>query len=123
MSMLLVSLGGAIGAYLRYLISIWLQGASKHYPWATWLINLSGSALLGFLYGIRELLPLPVYALLGIGFCGAYTTFSTFTVEVWQQIQQQKWSKAVVYILSSSLFCLLCAAAGLIMAEGIQQLL
>lgn len=120
MNGLMISIGGAVGAYLRYLISVWLQGASKHYPWATWIINLSGSALLGFLFGMKDQLSPHGYALLGVGFCGAYTTFSTFTIEVWQQIQRHKWLQAAVYVISSSLFCLFCAALGWMIAGQIQ---
>lgn len=120
MNGLLVSLGGAAGAWLRYMMSTWLQSTSKSYPWVTWIINMSGSMLLGFLIGVNEILPYYLYALLGIGFCGAYTTFSTFSVEVVQLLQHQKWLKAVVYVLTSSLFCLVCAAIGLFIAECIQ---
>ncbi|GAA2856323.1 fluoride efflux transporter CrcB [Streptosporangium fragile] len=80
MSALLVVLGAAVGAPLRYLTDRAVQ--SRHdmvFPWGTFTVNMAGSALLGFL------LALPadawVTALVGTGFCGALTTYSTFAYE------------------------------------------
>ena len=94
MTGLWVALGAAAGAPLRYLVSLWLPG-----PRATLLVNVAGSAVLGALVH-----PSPgVAALVGTGFCGALTTFSTFAVEV---AQTRSWR----YLGTTLVLCL--AAAG-----------
>ncbi|MGZ9584783.1 fluoride efflux transporter CrcB [Paenibacillus marinisediminis] len=113
MNWLLVSLGGAAGAWLRFYVSGRLAQTSKRYPWATWIINVCGSLLLGLLAGMRYTMPASVYLLLGVGFCGAFTTFSTFTVETLQLLQARRFRAAALYMLSSAVVCLLCAAIGL----------
>jgi CrcB protein len=80
MMVLLVALGAAVGAPLRYLTDRLIQArAGSRFPWGTLAVNVAGSLLLGFLVG----LPVEprVAALLGTGFCGALTTYSTFAVE------------------------------------------
>lgn len=74
----LVFLGGGAGAVLRYLVGRWL--ASPHFPWHTLGINVAGSFALGLLAGWHRD-RLGVFALLGTGLCGGFTTFSTFSLE------------------------------------------
>jgi CrcB protein len=81
-SWLLIALGGSIGAPMRYLVD---ASVSRHtrgsvMPWGTVTINVCGSALLGALVKLSAGHSL-LYALVAIGFCGAFTTFSTFTWE------------------------------------------
>jgi fluoride exporter len=81
---LAVLAGGMIGAPARYLADRFVQ--AKHdsvLPWGTFTVNMAGSAVLGFLLGAERHLGLPsvVFALLGTGFCGGLTTFSTFGYE------------------------------------------
>ena len=78
MSFLFVALGAAVGAPLRYLMDRFVQ--SRHdspFPWGTLAVNVFGSLVLGLLAGATT----AVYALLGTGFCGALTTYSTFGFE------------------------------------------
>lgn len=82
----LIALGGALGALARYGLTVWVQGRllpNSTFPWGTFVINVSGSFLLGLtltLVGSRVLAPnwRPFFA---TGFLGAYTTFSTFEYE------------------------------------------
>ncbi|WP_028544794.1 fluoride efflux transporter CrcB [Paenibacillus taiwanensis] len=113
MNIWLVSIGGAGGAWLRYIITSVMAKHSTSYPWGTWVINLMGSMLLGVLAGLHTAMPDYVYAWLGIGFCGAFTTFSTFTVESWLLIQQRRIVTALTYIGSTALINIAVAAIGL----------
>ncbi|MEU8677222.1 CrcB family protein [Streptomyces sp. NPDC048560] len=85
MNWLLVAVGGALGAPLRYLTDRAVQashgggGLPYVFPWGTFTVNAAGSLLLGVLTGAT--LSEPVYALVGTGLCGALTTYSTFSYE------------------------------------------
>jgi len=89
MTVLLVFLGAIVGAPLRYLADRTLQARHDSlFPWGTLAVNITGCLVLGVLAGIGTALPTPLFALLGTGFCGALTTYSTFsyeTVRLWEQ--------------------------------------
>jgi CrcB protein len=91
---LLVALGAAVGAPLRFLVAQWLPG-----PRATLLVNVVGSAVLGLLVHPSA----SVYALVGTGVCGALTTFSAFAVEA---AQTRSWR----YVATTTVLCLGAAA-------------
>jgi len=81
---LVVAAGGLVGAPSRYLLDRAISSRiESDLPWGTFVINITGSLLLGFLTGLTLAGRLPDIgkALLGTGFCGAYTTFTTFTFE------------------------------------------
>lgn len=99
MSLLLVLVGGAVGAPLRYLADVFIQ--SRHdsvYPWGTFTVNVVGSAVLGFLAGASTVHALPAWALAlgGTGFCGALTTFSTFGFETIRLIEERSLAEAAL---------------------------
>lgn len=80
--LLLVAAGGAIGALGRFLVDRALAARlDPVLPWGTLAVNVAGSALLGGLAGAGAAVPDPVWHLVGIGFCGALTTWSTFGYE------------------------------------------
>ncbi|MGQ4596351.1 fluoride efflux transporter CrcB [Nocardia sp. R6R-6] len=82
MNVLLVVVGGAIGAPLRYLIDRAVQDRRDSlFPWGTFLVNVIGCFVLGGLSGAGTALATPFFVLLGTGFCGALTTYSTFSYE------------------------------------------
>jgi CrcB protein len=90
-TLLLVILGGAVGAPLRYLTDLFVQ--SKHdsaFPWGTLSVNVVGSAVLGGVLAAASVghLSSDLVALLGTGLCGALTTFSTFGFETVRLLQE-----------------------------------
>lgn len=84
-NILIVGIGGGAGSIVRYLCQRWIGQASPHsFPLATFMVNLSGCFLIGLLYGLVErgdVLSPQSRLLLMTGFCGGYTTFSTFAFE------------------------------------------
>lgn len=115
-----IGAGGTVGASARYLlgriINARLQSA---FPWATWLINISGSFLLGYIaqrtnFGKDN--PL-LWKLIGTGFCGAFTTFSTFGYETLQMIEKGKWGLALRYVVSSIVLAICGVWIGIQMAH------
>jgi len=86
---LLVALGSGAGGLARYLLGGWVSGRTgPGFPWGTFVVNVSGCFLLGLLMGVlgeRQPTPWPGWRLLlGVGFLGGYTTFSTLMYETWR---------------------------------------
>lgn len=114
---LLVALGGACGASLRFYISqLLFNWLGKGFPFATLAVNISGSLVMGLLYGLieEEIIEISVYrTLVGIGFLGAFTTFSTFSLDTLLLMQQGEIFKAMANILLNVCLCVLAAGVGL----------
>ncbi|MCR8845981.1 fluoride efflux transporter CrcB [Paenibacillus sp. SC116] len=114
MNWLWVALGGAAGAWLRYTVGAWFgQRFSQAIPWPTWIINVTGSFLLGFIIGCASILPEFLFNLLAIGFCGAFTTFSTFGIEALKLWLNKNYFNFLIYILISVIVTTAVAAIGL----------
>ncbi|MHB1809184.1 MAG: fluoride efflux transporter CrcB [Solirubrobacteraceae bacterium] len=99
-----IFVGGAIGALVRVWIGEHFASGATSWPWATFAINVSGSfALAYFVTRLQERLPQSTYLrpLLGTGFCGAYTTFSTMQVETLGLVEAHRYGLAAGYGLSS----------------------
>ncbi len=81
--LLLIGLGGFVGAILRYLVSGWVQGwvNRANFPWGTLVVNVCGCLVMGLLAGLaeRSLVSEELRALMMVGILGAFTTFSTFS--------------------------------------------
>jgi CrcB protein len=109
----------------RYLLSGWIQrGADGVFPVGTLAVNVIGSLLLGFLlrYSLEgPSLSVEMRTLLTIGFCGGFTTFSTFSYETVALIQSGQWTRAGLYALSSLVLTVGATFAGLILAQSILQ--
>jgi fluoride exporter len=96
--------GGAVGGLLRVWLGLHLTHGAADWPWATFAINISGSFLLGYLATrLLERLPQSTYRrpLLGTGFCGAYTTFSTMQLELLEIVEAHRYGLAVGYAAAS----------------------
>jgi CrcB protein len=111
-----VALGGFVGAPTRYVIDRAIsRRLESDLPWGTFLINVTGSLVLGFLTGLAlhsGVGPLTM-ALWATGFCGALTTFSTFTFESLRLVETGRYWDATLYVVGSLLAGLLGAALGL----------
>jgi CrcB protein len=119
MTVLLVALGAAIGAPLRYLTDRTVQ--SRHdsaFPWGTLTVNAVGSLVLGLLAGLPA--SGPVTAFLGTGFCGALTTYSTFSYETLRLAQTGARFFAAMNVVASILAGLGAASIGLVLAQAVR---
>ncbi len=99
-----IFLGGAVGAVLRVWLGSTFSGGAPDWPWVTFAINITGSfALAYFATRLQERLPPSSYRqpLLGTGFCGAYTTFSTMQVEILTMLDHDRYGLAAGYALAS----------------------
>ncbi|GAB3808594.1 fluoride efflux transporter CrcB [Micromonospora zhanjiangensis] len=115
MTILLVALGAAVGAPLRYLTDRAVQ--TRHdsvFPWGTLTVNVAGSLLLGFLVGLPA--GPAATAVLGTGFCGALTTYSTFSYETLRLVQTGARFAALANVLASVVVGLGAGFAGLALA-------
>lgn len=102
--LLLVALGGAVGSVMRYVLALAANGAGAaagHYPWGTLLANLIGCVLMGALLSRGQQLSAAQGLLLGTGFCGGLTTFSSLEAEAW--LLGPVWHGAAYLALSVSL--------------------
>ena len=107
---------GAVGAPARYLLDDAISSRTQGvFPWGTLVINVSGSFLLGLLTGLAlfHAFPATPRLILGTGFCGAYTTFSTFTYETVRLLEEGAVTEAVRSALASLVLGAAAAAAGL----------
>ena len=109
---LMVGLGGFLGSALRFLIAqLFLKIITQITPLGTLLVNVLGSFLFGFLFQISGRMDRETYLLLSAGFCGGFTTFSTFTVENINLLMNKNAYIAGFYMLLSLVLGL--GAAGL----------
>lgn len=117
---LLVGLGGGVGSIVRYLSSIFINKYNpSSFPWATFTVNIIGCLLIGLIIGIisKNNLSNEIKLLFVGGFCGGYTTFSTFAVENITLIQTNHISLSILYMAGSVIFGLLSVWLGLVLVK------
>jgi fluoride exporter len=123
-TVLLVALGAAVGAPLRYLVDRAVQ--SRHgsvFPWGTFVVNVAGSLVLGVLAGgsAANAVPGSAMALLGTGFCGALTTYSTFGYETVRLLEERAGLYALLNGVASVAAGLGAAYLGVTVAGAVWQ--
>jgi CrcB protein len=118
-----VFVGSGLGGLLRFFISKWID--SWHYnnfPWGTFVVNIIACFILGFIIGLsdhKQILTNTVRLFITVGFCGGFSTFSTFSNETLSMFQQGNYLTAFINILGSVLLCLTATFGGLLIAEKI----
>ena len=118
-----VALGGAVGSVARFLLGVLIQQRSGlTFPLGTLVVNITGSFALGFLlrYGLATPALTPeVRALLTTGFCGGYTTFSTFSYETATLLEEGDYRRALLYVALSLVVSLAGTFLGIALAREV----
>ena len=118
---LLIGAGGFVGANARYLVGkIGDRYLGDALPWGTLLANVTGSFLLGVFmaWAASRLVSDPGYrAFLAVGFCGAYTTFSTYAFQTVELIERGQYASAALNVVTNNLLTLAAALAGIVLVR------
>jgi len=120
----LIFIGAGLGGVLRYGVSTGINNLfNKNFPYGTLVVNVSGSFLMGFLFvfileRFQSIAP-QLRALLLIGFLGGYTTFSSFSIETINLMENANWFPAIVNILLSTILCLMAAWMGVMLGRNL----
>ncbi len=112
-NIILVGLGGAIGAMLRYISGIILKPSS--FPLNTFIVNVVGCFCIGIIFALSEktdYVSSNLKLFLATGICGGFTTFSAFSLENMQLLKQGNYNIAALYIFASLLLCIVAVFAG-----------
>ena len=115
-----IAVGGAVGALLRYWVSgVTCRMLSSSFPWGTLAVNLIGSLIIGFLWGLSETVVFSqnLKLFVFIGMLGSFTTFSTFSLENLNLLRDGEYWLVFANISASIIFGLILAAAGFFMAK------
>lgn len=118
-NLLLVFIGGGLGSSFRFIISKYLN-TSSIIPYGTSLVNIVGSLLLGIILGWAiksNSLNSPLNLMLSIGFCGGFTTFSTFSFENYSMIRSGDYLNFSIYFFGSIILGILAILAGVLISK------
>ncbi len=122
-NVLWISIGAVLGANARYFLSRWAARAlSPTFPYGTLIINITGSFVIALFLvwtSERAIVDPRWRMLVVIGFCGAYTTFSSYAFETMYYFQQGHWMLFATNIIANNLLCLAAVLAGAALAKAI----
>ena len=120
MILLYIALGGALGSVARYVLGTALQ-RPESFPVGTLAVNVAGSFMVGLVVRLAletAYVPSEARAFLAVGFCGGFTTFSTFAWEVLALAEQGAWGRSTAYLVLSVVLSLLACVAGMASARA-----
>ncbi|MDH3310020.1 MAG: fluoride efflux transporter CrcB [Gammaproteobacteria bacterium] len=119
--LLAIAAGGAVGSLLRFWMSNWVHfAAGRSFPYGTLVVNVLGCLIMGFLFVlfIDRLTDNPVLrAGILIGVLGGFTTFSSFSIETFNLIEQGSWAKAMVNMGASLVLCVGATWIGVVLGR------
>jgi len=122
-----VALGGALGTVSRFWLSLAVTSRlGEFFPWGTLVINITGSFVIGFFFALSGpggvlTVPPVVRQFFMIGFCGGYTTFSSFSLQTLQLAQDRQWLAAAGNIVASNVGCLVAVWLGYVCASLLRR--
>ncbi|MBO6017991.1 MAG: fluoride efflux transporter CrcB [Prevotella sp.] len=118
-NLLLIALGGAVGSVLRYLVS----SLNTSFPWGTFTVNILGSLLIGLLVGLvsKGMLSPELKLLLVTGFCGGFTTFSTFANESFSMVKAGDILLTALYVGASVFVGVIAVWGGMILSNHVMR--
>ncbi len=123
MQVIVIAGGGAVGAVLRFWVSTGVyQLLGRSFPWGTLVVNVIGSFMMGLLFVLfleRSMVSGELRGAVLIGLLGAFTTFSTFSIETLTLIEQADYLKALLNALLSVTVCILACWAGLALGRQV----
>ena len=122
-NILAVFIGGGFGSVVRYAISKWTFSENVVFPYATLIANVLSCIILGFLlnYSYKVNMPESVKLLFMVGFCGGFSTFSTFSNETFFLFEAGNVSQAFLNIFGSVILCLISIYLGLLLGKSLMQ--
>ena len=112
---IIVGIGSGIGGICRYIISLFMSQTHSGFPWGTFIVNVAGCMLIGILWGITSRfhsLPPAISLFLIVGFCGGFTTFSTFSREGLNLLQANNYFLFSIYVIGSIVLGILAVTIG-----------
>lgn len=124
-TILLVGTGGFIGSVMRYLVQVFMEkGMSSTFPWGTFMANIAGSFIIGIVFALAQkgnLLSAEWRMFLAVGFCGGFTTFSSFAYNNLTMLKEQAYGQFIWNVGGSLFFGLLAVYLGMILVRAVVQ--
>ena len=122
-TILLVGSGGFIGSVLRYLVQLFVEkGMSTTFPWGTFVANMAGSFIIGVVFALAQkgnFLNAEWRMFLAVGFCGGFTTFSSFAYNNLTMLKEQTYGQFFLNVGGSLFFGLLAVYLGMILVRAV----